>query len=73
MNNASDLWFDDGNLVLEVGDKKFKIYKGLLARASPIFRGMFEISSSECDNGSMKLEDDPEGTQLVMQILHGIP
>jgi len=34
------LWFDDGNLILQAEKSLFKIYRGLLAHHSSVFRDM---------------------------------
>ncbi|KAJ4477208.1 hypothetical protein J3R30DRAFT_3483321 [Lentinula aciculospora] len=38
---VSDLWYSDGNLILETEDSSFKVYSGLLAQKSSVFRDMF--------------------------------
>lgn len=40
---AKDLWFDDGNLILKAGDTLFRIYAGLLAARSSVFRDMLSF------------------------------
>lgn len=39
-----DLWFDDGNLLVGVGEKHFSVYAGIVSAASSIFRVMFQVS-----------------------------
>lgn len=39
----SDIWFDDGNIILQAGGHQFRVYRGLLARHSPVFKDMFAI------------------------------
>ncbi|KAF9457640.1 hypothetical protein BDZ94DRAFT_1338504 [Collybia nuda] len=39
-----DVWFDDGNLLVVVGDKRFSVFAGILSAASTIFRDMFHVS-----------------------------
>lgn len=38
-----DLWFPDGSIVLRADDTLFKVYSGMLAQASPVFRDMFTL------------------------------
>ena len=38
-----ELWFQDGNVILIVGDIGFRVYQGLLAERSPVFKGMFSF------------------------------
>lgn len=39
----SDIWFDDGNIVLVAGSYAFKVHRGQLQRHSEVFDGMFHI------------------------------
>lgn len=40
-------WFEDGNIVLETERVQFKVYKGILAANSAIFRDMFTIAQAQ--------------------------
>ena len=41
-----EYWLDDGNIVLIAqGTVAFRVYKGLLARASPVFKDLFAIDA----------------------------
>ncbi|KAF7323497.1 ABC transporter protein [Mycena chlorophos] len=40
---SSDLWFSDGNIVLQAGNTQFKVFQGILAVRSPIFRDMLAM------------------------------
>ncbi|KAJ7637223.1 hypothetical protein B0H17DRAFT_961266 [Mycena rosella] len=37
---ALDLWFEDGNLVIQAGTSQFRVYRGILAARSSIFQDM---------------------------------
>lgn len=37
------LWFEDGNIVLIAQDVGFRVYRGILARYSEVFRDMLEV------------------------------
>ena len=39
----SDIWFDDGNIVLQAENVQFRFFKGILAAYSPFFRDAFAI------------------------------
>lgn len=39
----SDIWLEDGNVVLQAEDTQFKVHRGLLARVSPIFADVFSV------------------------------
>lgn len=47
--SRGDPWFEDGNIILLVGDddrrmlKAFKVHRGVLARQSEVFETMFDI------------------------------
>ncbi|KAJ7435943.1 hypothetical protein FB451DRAFT_1153424 [Mycena latifolia] len=38
-----ELWFEDGNLVLQAGNSQFRVYRGILAARSPIFQDMLSF------------------------------
>ena len=39
----SDIWFEDGNIILIAGDVAFKVHRGQLERHSEIFRDLFSL------------------------------
>lgn len=51
----SELWFDDGNIVLEAEGVAFKVYRGNLARHSSVFASM--LSFPQPESSSMELYD----------------
>ncbi|KAK6981511.1 hypothetical protein R3P38DRAFT_3410811 [Favolaschia claudopus] len=44
---VEDLWFPDHNLVLQAGNRLFRVSGGLLAARSPVFRDMLSIPQPE--------------------------
>lgn len=50
---SQSLWLEDGNVVIQAEATQFKVYRGLLALHSPIFKDMFT------------LPQPPSGEQLV--------
>ncbi|KZP10321.1 hypothetical protein FIBSPDRAFT_838656 [Athelia psychrophila] len=50
---SQSLWLEDGNVVIQAEATQFKVYRGLLALHSPIFKDMFA------------LPQPPSGEQLV--------
>lgn len=42
----SDIWLDDGNIILEAQRVQFRVHKSVLASNSTVFRDMFQVSSS---------------------------
>lgn len=45
----SDLWWEDGNIVIQAETTQFRVYKGHLATHSEIFRDMFSIPQPSMD------------------------
>ena len=43
----SDIWFDDGNLVLQAENTQFKVHKSILAIHSHVFTDMFALPQPE--------------------------
>ncbi|KAJ7660355.1 hypothetical protein DFH06DRAFT_394263 [Mycena polygramma] len=41
--SISNLWFNDGTLVLQAGGSSFRVYGGMLGAYSPIFHAMLEL------------------------------
>jgi hypothetical protein len=39
----SEPWFDDGNIILEAEHSQFRVYRGVLAAASDVFKNIFSI------------------------------
>ena len=56
----SDYWFEDGNLILVSQGVAFRIYRGLLAEHSVMFRSMFDIAQ-----GLPATEDIVDGCPVV--------
>ncbi|KAJ7084655.1 hypothetical protein B0H15DRAFT_910943 [Mycena belliarum] len=40
---VQDLWFEDGNLVIQAGTSQFRVYRGILAARSPVFLDMLSF------------------------------
>ncbi|KAJ7753408.1 hypothetical protein DFH07DRAFT_774153 [Mycena maculata] len=38
-----ELWFEDGNLVIQAGNSQFRVYRGILAARSPVFHDILSI------------------------------
>ncbi|KAL1720869.1 hypothetical protein EV715DRAFT_288795 [Schizophyllum commune] len=43
----SDIWFDDGNIILQAENLLFRVHRSLLARHSPVFKDVFDIPQPE--------------------------
>ena len=44
---SSEVWYEDGNIILQAEDTLFKVYRGILSRESPFFRDMFSLPQSD--------------------------
>ncbi|KAJ7051318.1 hypothetical protein C8F01DRAFT_1174985 [Mycena amicta] len=53
------LWFSDGNIVIQAEDLIFKVFQGILAARSPIFRDMLAIPPPEARDVDDSFEDCP--------------
>ncbi|KAL1700927.1 hypothetical protein EV121DRAFT_283046 [Schizophyllum commune] len=60
-NIRSEVWFDDGNIVLQAENVQFKFYKGLLATYSPFFKDAFAIPQPQLEQDS----DTVDGCQIM--------
>ncbi|KAJ7119162.1 hypothetical protein C8R44DRAFT_540134, partial [Mycena epipterygia] len=38
-----ELWFEDGNLIIQAGNSQFRVYRGVLATRSPVFQDMLSF------------------------------
>ncbi|EKM61521.1 uncharacterized protein PHACADRAFT_248191 [Phanerochaete carnosa HHB-10118-sp] len=62
----SQLWFDDGNIVLLADNLAFKVHRSLLGRHSIVFKDLFELSQP-----SASVDEQMDGVPLVK--LHDSP
>lgn len=72
----SEIWFEDGNVVLEAERKQFKVHRGMLARSSSIFRDMFTVPQPQNPEEAsvdgcviIRLPDSAEDVEIVLQAL----
>lgn len=72
----SDIWFEDGNIVLEAGRKQFKVHRGILALHSSVFKDMLSVPqppSSDQDSvdgcAVVRLSDSAEDLEIVLRAL----
>ncbi|KZP19012.1 hypothetical protein FIBSPDRAFT_828576 [Athelia psychrophila] len=54
----SDVWYDDGNVVLQAQNTHFKVYRGVLAQISSVFKDMFSF---------------PQPPSAEMELIDGCP
>ncbi|KAI0091069.1 hypothetical protein BDY19DRAFT_933534 [Irpex rosettiformis] len=72
-----NLWFEDGNVILIAEDIGFRVYRGVLARQSEVFRDTFQIPQPAAvendlqDCAIVRLSDDSaEEIAIVLNILY---
>ena len=44
---VSDLWYDDGNIVLQAESSLFRVFLGVLAAHSPVFNDIQKLPRSQ--------------------------
>nr|GAT49299.1 predicted protein [Mycena chlorophos] len=74
LTRCNELWFDDGNIVLQAGLVQYKVYRGTLARHSPVFQDMLgfpQPAQAELVDGSplVVLPDDVEDVTPFLRAL----
>lgn len=42
-HRVQELWFDDGNLVIQAGNSQYRVFRGILAARSPVFQDMLSF------------------------------
>jgi len=72
---CSQPWFEDGNVILEAEATQFRVYRGILAANSTVFKDMFEFAQPEGDGNVdgcpvVQLSDSAEDLQHVLMVLH---
>lgn len=60
----SNLWFSDGNIVLQAEDTQFCVHRSVLSKYSSVFRDMFSLPQSSAD----MVDEQVDGIPVV--ILH---
>jgi hypothetical protein len=71
----SNVWLEDGNIVLEAQSVQFRVHKSVLASNSPIFRNMLQIpvpaSQATLDNMPIvELHDSSTDVELMLKALY---
>lgn len=72
-----EFWYSDGNIILVARDVEFRVYKGILAEHSPVFRDMFSLpqppegassvsGNTPCD--MVHVSDSPEDLRHILRI-----
>ncbi|KAF7978940.1 hypothetical protein HWV62_44155 [Athelia sp. TMB] len=74
----SDIWYDDGNVVLQAENTQFKVYRGILAQSSPVFRDMFAFPQPPLEDAQLvdgcpvvHLSDSAKEVRYILRALSG--
>lgn len=79
---SKEVWFSDGNLVVQAENTLFKVFRGILTHESALFHDMLSLpqpqqpdgdqTSSEMYEGCavVKLQDDARDIQILLAALH---
>ncbi|KAF9524118.1 hypothetical protein CPB83DRAFT_820574 [Crepidotus variabilis] len=74
----SKFWYQDGNIILQAGQKRFKVHMGVLSRQSAVFRDMFAMPPSREENEGNEddnchvvvLQDSPQDLEILLTLLY---
>ena len=69
-----EVWFTDGNVVLQAGGVAFKVYRGILALDSEVFSGMFSMPQPRAvetfqNCPVIHLTDDPDDVRQLLRVV----
>ena len=75
VEKCQDLWYQDGTVVLQAESLQFRIYGGILAENSPVFRDMFTLAQPQGDELSegcpvVRLHDSKSDLYHFLKSLH---
>ncbi|KAI0720786.1 hypothetical protein C8T65DRAFT_705656 [Cerioporus squamosus] len=70
-----EFWMEDGNLVLLASKVAFKVYRGLLAKQSPVFCNMFSAADAGTSNKLegcpvVEMHDSPEDLRHLLRAIY---
>ncbi|KAL1938142.1 hypothetical protein VTO73DRAFT_11971 [Trametes versicolor] len=69
-----EFWYEDGTIILIAGNVEFRIYKGILAEHSPVFKDMFSLpqppqaAPDDLPCHVVHVSDSPEDLRHVLRI-----
>lgn len=73
---SGDIWYEDGNIVLQAEHTQYKVYRGILAKSSPVFEDMFSFPQPPASEVEMvdgcfvvHLSDSAEEVRYILQAL----
>lgn len=73
---SGDIWYEDGNVILQAEDTQYKVHRGILVKSSSVFHDMFSFPQPPAGDGELidgcpvvRLSDAAEEVQYVLQAL----
>ena len=72
----SDIWLDDGSVVIQAGFTQFRVHRTMLSRHSTIFKDMFSVAQPGDLDPSIEgcplvhLSDSPEDIRHILSALY---
>ncbi|KAJ7142756.1 hypothetical protein C8R44DRAFT_974329 [Mycena epipterygia] len=75
LERSPDIWFDDGTIVLRAGRTLFRVFRGILAAQSPIFRDTFAIPQPPTQEmydacAVLEIQDSPKDLRMLLMATH---
>jgi hypothetical protein len=75
IHHSKTLWFEDGNLILEAEDTRFRVYRGILVKHSAVFHDILSIpqsSTQELFEGLpvIRVHDSSEDITYLLRALY---
>jgi hypothetical protein len=75
---SQDVWYDDGNVIIQTGNIVFKVFRGILASNSTVFADMFSVPQPTNAAGPdaydscplVQIYDTPEDTRHFLKAIH---
>lgn len=77
LRRSSEFWYQDGTIIFVAQDTAFRIYRGLLAQHSIVFRGLFMVpqpEDAEQIDGCLvvRISDHPRDFEYMLRFLAGL-
>lgn len=67
------LWFESGNVVIATSKMLFKVYDGILAMHSGVFKDMFSLPQTPKSGQQAKMTMEQDGEAECVEELDGVP